>query len=66
MAKIQEIVPVNIKSDQVKQQTSGKSHSIKPKIALRVKRGEMDSIFYNGCDKYILYTVLKELNLYDH
>jgi len=34
MAKIQEIVPVNIKSDQVKQQTSGKSHSIKPKIAL--------------------------------
>lgn len=66
MAKIQEIVPVNIKSDQVKQQTSGKSHSIKPKIALRVKRDEMDLIFYNGCDKYILYTVLKELNLYDH
>lgn len=66
MAKIQDIVPVNIKADMVKQRTAGQSRSIKPEIALRVKHGELNLIFFNSCDKYILYTVQKELNLYDH
>lgn len=38
------------------------SRPIKPKVALRLKHHDLDITFYNGCDKYLLCTVLKELN----
>jgi hypothetical protein len=66
MTKIQDIVPVNIKPNQATRNEAIQSHSTKPKVALRLKRDDLDITFYNGCDKYLLYTVLKELNNYDH
>jgi hypothetical protein len=66
MTKIQDIVPVNIKPNQATRNEATQSHSTKPKVALRLKRDDLDITFYNGCDKYLLYTVLKELNNYDH
>jgi hypothetical protein len=67
MQKIQDIVPVNIQPDNIRRHDPVQSHpnNAKPKVALRLKRGDMDITFYNGCDKYILYTALKELNAHD-
>lgn len=59
MNKIQEIVPVNIKPNQLGPTES--AHATKPKVALRLRRGDLDLTCHNECDKYILYTVLKEL-----
>ncbi|MGM0112744.1 hypothetical protein [Enterococcus sp. DIV0187] len=36
----------------------------KPKIAARVKLGEAEVNIYNGSDKYILATILKELSIH--
>ncbi|MGX7200469.1 hypothetical protein ACWOEH_11565 [Enterococcus nangangensis] len=62
MTSIQDIVPVNISSNFVKQHDPVPSRPIKPKVALRLKQHDLDITFYNGCDKYLLCTVLKELN----
>ncbi|WP_137599488.1 hypothetical protein [Enterococcus nangangensis] len=62
MTSIQDIVPVNISSNFVKQHDPVPSRPIKPKVALRLKHHDLDITFYNGCDKYLLCTVLKELN----
>jgi hypothetical protein len=66
MTKIQDIVPMNIKPNQVVRNETTQSHSTKPKIDLRLKREDLDITFYNGCDKYLLYNVLKEPNNYNH
>lgn len=63
--KIQDIVPVNIKPEQRKKHESVPAHLTKPKVALRLKHGDLDLTFYNDCDKYIVYIVLEELNVYD-
>lgn len=36
----------------------------KPKVAARVKIGQADAYIYNGTDKYILATILKELSFH--
>lgn len=54
----QEIVPVSLqptKSAPTLNQTT-------QKIALRVKRDNMDITIYNGCNNYILNAALKEFN----
>ena len=61
MSKIQDIVSVSLSSPNSEPKSIAQSTPIKPKVALRIKRGDMDLTFYNGCDKYILYTTLKEL-----
>ena len=65
MNKIQDIVPVNIKPDQSRPHGPASAHSTKPKVAVRLKQGELELTFFNGCDKYMLHTVLKELKIYD-
>ncbi|EJM6074590.1 hypothetical protein NOQ75_002093 [Enterococcus faecalis] len=64
MSKIQEIVAVNLGQNNSNTKQIPTSATVKPKIALRIKHAELDLTVYNGCDKYILYTALKELNTY--
>ena len=65
MNKIQDIVPVNIRPDQSRPRGPASVHSAKPKVAVRLKHGDLELTFFNGCDKYILHTALKELKVYD-
>ena len=64
MSKIQEIVAVNLGQNNSNSKQVLTSATVKPKIALRIKHTELDLTDYNGCDKYILYTALKELTAY--
>jgi hypothetical protein len=45
MTQIQDIVPVNFKSNQVIQNETIQSHSTKPKVTLRLKRDGLDITF---------------------
>lgn len=56
----QEIVPVSLQPTPPK---SGPTpNQTTQKIALRVKRDNMDITIYNGCNNYILNAALKEFN----
>ncbi|MDR1473569.1 MAG: hypothetical protein LBI41_03305 [Lactobacillales bacterium] len=57
--KHQEIVPLNIREEKLKSIPSGTRSSAQ--LAARLKIGPIDISIYNGCDKYIIYTVLKEV-----
>lgn len=65
MAKIQDIVPVNIKLDYGKQERVDQASLAKPKLAVRLKRNGLDVAVYNGCNLYILESVIKAMNCYD-
>lgn len=64
MEKIQDIVPVSLKSDSSSYNTNKNQNSAthKPKVALQVKRDNMDITIYNGCNNYILNAALGVLN----
>jgi len=57
MNKSQDIVPIQL-SDNDRVQ---KDFRTKPKTAANIKIGHTEIRIQNGCDKYILYTILKEL-----
>jgi hypothetical protein len=63
MINNQEIVPVQFINEEPKQQPMT-NHS-KTKVACKLKKGNIEITLFNGVDKYILYTILKELNAYD-
>lgn len=65
MAKIQDIVPVNIKLDYGKQERVEQASLVKAKLAVRLKRNGLDIAVYNGCNSYILEAVIKAMNCYD-
>lgn len=60
MEKIQDIVPVSLKSDNSSDNNTKyrESTNYKPKVALQVKRDNMDITIYNGCNNYILNAAL--------
>ncbi|UDM70631.1 hypothetical protein [Vagococcus fluvialis] len=64
MEKIQDIVPVSLKSDSSSYNTNKNQNSAahKPKAALQIKRDNMDITIYNGCNNYILNAALGVLN----
>ena len=56
-----DIVPVQFSSAAQKSQID-----TKPKLAFRIKSEDKEILIYNGMDKYLLYTLLKELNANAH
>lgn len=64
MEKIQDIVPVSLKSDNSSDNNTKyrESTNYKPKVALQVKRDNMDITIYNGCNNYILNAALGVFN----
>lgn len=66
MSKIQDIISVSISQNNSNPKEIPSSTAVKTKIALRIKRAEMDLTVYNGCGKYILYKTLKELTNHAH
>ena len=56
-----DIVPVQFSSAAQKSQID-----TKPKLACRIKSEDKEIFIYNGMDKYLLYTLLKELNANAH
>ncbi|MGX7026044.1 hypothetical protein [Vagococcus hydrophili] len=56
----QEIVPVSLQPTPPK--SAPTPNQTTQKIALRVKRDNMDITIYNGCNNYILNAALKEFN----
>lgn len=55
-----EIVPIQL----VDQKPTSKPAPAKPKVAARIKIGQLDVHIYNGTDKYVLTTILKELSFH--
>ncbi|MBO1308214.1 hypothetical protein JZO70_18705 [Enterococcus sp. 669A] len=55
-----EIVPIQL----VDQKPTSKPALAKPKVAARIKIGHLDVHIYNGTDKYVLTTILKELSFH--
>lgn len=64
MEKIQDIIPVSLKSDNANDNNTKYKEptNYKPKIALQVKRNNMDITIYNGCNNYILNAALGVFN----
>ncbi|WP_288394917.1 hypothetical protein [uncultured Vagococcus sp.] len=64
MEKIQDIIPVSLKSDTSNDNNTKYKESTnhKQKIALQVKRNNMDITIYNGCNNYILNAALGVFN----
>ena len=56
-----EIVPVQFSRTAQKPQID-----TKPKLACRIKSEGKEIFIYNGMDKYLLYTLLKEWNINAH
>ncbi|EOH86351.1 hypothetical protein [Enterococcus pallens] len=56
-----DIVPIQL-IDSKKSTTSASPAN--PKVAARIKIGQADAYIYNGTDKYILATILKELSFH--
>lgn len=56
-----DIVPVQFSSAAQKSQID-----TKPKLACRIKSEDKEIFIYNGMDKYLLYTLLKEVNANAH
>lgn len=57
-----EIVPIQIVDR--KPTAAPSKPTAKPKVAARVKMGQAEVHTYNGTDKYILTTILKELSIH--
>lgn len=68
MQKIQDIVPVTLKSGEHKQPSAGQSISptSQPKVALQVKGNTIELTIYNGCNNYILNAALEGIISHDH
>lgn len=68
MQKIQDIVPVTLKSDEHKQRSTSQSISptSQPKVALQVKRNNTELTIYNGCNNYILNAALEGMISHNH
>lgn len=64
MQQRQDIVPVTLKSEvQEKKLPPQESFkTVNPKVALQVKRDNMDITIYNGCNNYILNAALGVFN----
>jgi len=60
MEKSQDIVPITLESDNNKKSgySNDSRNSFKPKVAIQVKRNNMDITIYNGCNQYILNAAL--------
>ena len=56
-----EIVPIQLVDQKP---TSKPAIPAKPKVAARIKIGQVDVHIYNGTDKYVLTTILKELSFH--
>lgn len=61
MSNKQDIVPVTLKKELRYRENTQKIQS-KPAVAFQVTKGSLTYRVYNGIDKYILYTLLKELS----
>lgn len=63
MNQKQDIVAVSLHQTDSSTKDSGNKTPQKPKLACRIKdvTNNRDLYIYNGIDKYILYTLLKEL-----
>ncbi|SLC85230.1 Uncharacterised protein [Mycobacteroides abscessus subsp. abscessus] len=63
MMKRQDIVPVSLQQIDFMSKDYESKTPQKPKLACRIKdvNNNRDIHVYNGIDKYILYTILKEL-----
>ncbi|MEO1768376.1 hypothetical protein [Candidatus Enterococcus ferrettii] len=60
-----DIVPVQLVDQTVPAATTPtRTSPVKNKVAARIKIGQAETHIYNGADKYILATILKELSFH--